>query len=228
MSADEVRECTIGPDWKRGVLEGYPLLRGAGAELAARGVPFLDASRTFADVRETLYFDACHFGPEGNRILAEAIAEAFLARLPAELAEPSTLDGLFGEEPALARWSSTGPTRRRRVDGVSVYLCLPEGELAFAVPDGAAQASAQFGILPATHAATDGVRFVVELEHEGGSTILFERTLDPRAVEQDRGFQTFQEALPEGSGRTIVLRTQNEPGKHAIGDGAFWSGVVIR
>ena len=43
------------------------------------GIEFLDASRVFQDVEETLYYDPCHFNEEGNLILAEAIAPAFLA-----------------------------------------------------------------------------------------------------------------------------------------------------
>ncbi|MEO0653147.1 MAG: hypothetical protein AAFZ65_20895 [Planctomycetota bacterium] len=66
------------PDaWLRGVVEGYPRLREAGAALAAEGIAFFDASRVFAEVQETLYFDSCHFDARGNQILAQAIG-AFL------------------------------------------------------------------------------------------------------------------------------------------------------
>lgn len=58
---------------------GYPLLIEAGAELRREGVAFLDASRLFADVEESLYVDSCcHFNRRGNEILAEAIASAIL------------------------------------------------------------------------------------------------------------------------------------------------------
>jgi hypothetical protein len=36
----------------------------------------------FADRRETLYVDACHFDVRGNEILAELVARRFLAGLP--------------------------------------------------------------------------------------------------------------------------------------------------
>jgi hypothetical protein len=60
----------------RSVIEsGYPLLRSAGEELSEAGVEFRDLSRIFGNVEETLYVDnCCHFNGEGNRILAEAIA----------------------------------------------------------------------------------------------------------------------------------------------------------
>jgi hypothetical protein len=229
MSEDEVRDGAIGTAWGRGVLDGYPLLRAAGAELAAQGVAFLDASRIFADVRETLYLDNCHFGDEGNRLLAEAIAAAFLERLPRELAEPSG-PAVSSNEPVPQRWSSTGWTGWRRLDGVLVYVCMPDGELAFDVPDGARAASGSFGMLQATYdpGATDGVRFTVAIEGERGLEPLLERYLDPRAIEADRGFQTFDVLLPPGSGRRIVLLTGNEPGKHALGDGAYWADIAIR
>ena len=65
--------------WREGVRFGYPQMREHGARLHDElGVAFLDASGVFADVEETLYYDACHFNELGNRILAAAVAEAFL------------------------------------------------------------------------------------------------------------------------------------------------------
>jgi hypothetical protein len=233
MSEEEERDCGIGPAWGRGVLEGYPLLRATGAELAARGVPFCDTSRIFADVRETLYFDSCHFGPEGNALFAESIASALLERLPAELEEPSTLDHLFGGDGLpLTRWTTAGEPRRRRVQGVSVYLCVPDAELAFALPDDVRHVSARYGMLRKTHALSDGVRFVALLEDGDTTTTLLERSLDPGHVPADRGLQDFSAELPAhlpgGTGRTLVLRTENEPGKSDKADGAFWSTVDAR
>jgi len=65
----------------RPVVEGgYPLLREAGEQLRAAGVAFHDLSGAFADVKSTLYVDSCcHFNGDGNRILADAIGEAFAA-----------------------------------------------------------------------------------------------------------------------------------------------------
>jgi lysophospholipase L1-like esterase len=81
-TAEEIEKGAMGPAWQAAVERGYPLLRAAGEELAREGVPFVDATRVFADVETTLYFDACHFGPEGNRILGRWIAARFLERLP--------------------------------------------------------------------------------------------------------------------------------------------------
>jgi len=72
------------PEWRSAVRHGYPRLREEGAALAAQGFPFLDASRIFADVGETLYYDPCHFNRRGNELLAHAVAAAFLRSLPPE------------------------------------------------------------------------------------------------------------------------------------------------
>lgn len=81
---DELALGEAHSSWLEGAGTGYPLLREAGARLAEDGVAFLDGSRTFTGVAEPLYYDNCHFGPEGNRMLAERIAPALLALLPAE------------------------------------------------------------------------------------------------------------------------------------------------
>jgi hypothetical protein len=68
-----------GPEvWKPAVVRGYPLLRERAKELEKHGVAFLDASQAFANARATLYYDACHFGPGGSRLMEEMIAPYFL------------------------------------------------------------------------------------------------------------------------------------------------------
>jgi hypothetical protein len=73
-----------GPEeWVAGVHAGYPLLRAAGDRLRAEGEHFVDATQIFAGVHERLYFDDCHFGPQGNVMLADRIADEMLALLKA-------------------------------------------------------------------------------------------------------------------------------------------------
>jgi hypothetical protein len=67
-----------GAEWIAGVKTVYPHLRESGARLAARGVPFLDATGVFREHPEDVYVDVCHFREHGNEILAEAVAQAFL------------------------------------------------------------------------------------------------------------------------------------------------------
>jgi hypothetical protein len=82
LTESEIKTGAAIPEWVEGVRHGYPRLRTAGEHLRSRGVNFLDCSMVFQDVAQDLYFDACHFNPAGNHILAEAIAKAFLESLP--------------------------------------------------------------------------------------------------------------------------------------------------
>jgi hypothetical protein len=68
-----------------GTREGYPLLREAGQSLRENGVNFLDATGIFREYPGTLYYDSCHFERHGHKILAQAIGQALLDSLPAEL-----------------------------------------------------------------------------------------------------------------------------------------------
>jgi len=68
--------------WLTAARQGYPLLREAGSKLVAGGVEFRDASRVFADVRQTLFIDACHLNREGNRRLAAYVVDWLMDALP--------------------------------------------------------------------------------------------------------------------------------------------------
>jgi hypothetical protein len=72
----------IEPDWLEGVVHGYPLLRGAGERLRDGGIAFFDASRLLAGEERTLYYDACHFIPQGCEILGRYCAESAAGALP--------------------------------------------------------------------------------------------------------------------------------------------------
>jgi len=78
MTAEERDKGRIGETWLEGVTVGYPLLRAAGERLATGGEDYLDASRVFESATQTLYYDNCHFGPEGNKILADFVADHML------------------------------------------------------------------------------------------------------------------------------------------------------
>jgi hypothetical protein len=76
---DEERAVAVRRDhpYRRWVETGYPLLREAGGELRAAGVEWIDLSESFADHPDPLYIDdCCHVGPEGNRLLAAAMASS--------------------------------------------------------------------------------------------------------------------------------------------------------
>lgn len=81
LSAEEQEQGVGKGGFSPLVERGYELLRAEGAELRRKGVPFVDTSRIFADVSETLYYDRAHFGRAGNLILADHIVTELLNRL---------------------------------------------------------------------------------------------------------------------------------------------------
>jgi hypothetical protein len=71
-------------NYKPAARMGYPLLIEQGAALRQRGVNFVDLTGIFADVRETIYRDACcHYNQTGNEMIAERMAQE-IARTDAE------------------------------------------------------------------------------------------------------------------------------------------------
>jgi len=84
LTPEEVRTGQAHPTWERGVPYAYPLLRAAGERLRDEGVVYVDGSLVLRDSDQTLYYDACHFEAAGHVLLADRIAAAFLAGLPAD------------------------------------------------------------------------------------------------------------------------------------------------
>ena len=79
--SDAEREVAIEPEhkYRPGVIDGYPRLRKAGRELTDAGVDFLALTLVFANTPEPIYIDdCCHYNPQGNRMLADAIADRLL------------------------------------------------------------------------------------------------------------------------------------------------------
>lgn len=70
------------PFARKNIRAGYPLFRRGGEELKRGGLAFHDASMIFKDVKETLYYDNCHFKGLGLEIFVDSIAAAFLDSLP--------------------------------------------------------------------------------------------------------------------------------------------------
>lgn len=63
------------------VAAGYPLLVARGRELTAQGVDFHDLTMLFRDEPGDIYSDSCcHFTQQGAERVAQAIAEAIIAR----------------------------------------------------------------------------------------------------------------------------------------------------
>jgi hypothetical protein len=81
LTAWERREAfDVDHPYRFGVLEGYPRLREAGAQLAGQGVRFYDLTNIFAGVDQDVYIDdCCHFGENGYVLVWDAIVDALLA-----------------------------------------------------------------------------------------------------------------------------------------------------
>lgn len=78
LGAEELR-AAYDPEhpYRRGVEQGYPLLRTRGAQLREQGVPFHDLTDLFTGAEETLYIDTCcHLNARGHELLADAAARA--------------------------------------------------------------------------------------------------------------------------------------------------------
>lgn len=74
-----------GPNQR--ILDGYPVLREKCAELRALGVDAVDATMVFAEEKGTIYYDNCHFGKRGNRILADFLLSEMERMLDRQTAE---------------------------------------------------------------------------------------------------------------------------------------------
>lgn len=81
--SQEEKNTAYAPEepYSRAASLGYPALLAAGRELAASGIPYVDATTVFKDHSETLYSDTCcHLNPAGYDILADFIVSRVLPR----------------------------------------------------------------------------------------------------------------------------------------------------
>jgi hypothetical protein len=79
LTEEEIHRGSAPDSFREGVRLGYPQLRAEGARLRAEGEAFIDATGIFKNVKDNLYLDNCHFGENGNRLLAIEIAKALAA-----------------------------------------------------------------------------------------------------------------------------------------------------
>ena len=65
--------------YRKGVVDGYPLLIEGGKRLVQSGVNFLDWSSAYENVAETLYVDTCcHVNERGNELLVDDLVRAIV------------------------------------------------------------------------------------------------------------------------------------------------------
>jgi hypothetical protein len=116
-------------------------------------------------------------------------------------------------------------------EGREVLMVHPDGEMRIAIPSGGRHLSAHFGILPRAYqtGTTDGVRFIVEHHPtDGPCQVLFDRYLDPRQNQGDRGLQSLAVALPDGCSGNLLFKTGNLPGKNLEWDWSFWADIQVK
>lgn len=79
--SEEERRSPFDPahPYRKGVVEGYPLLIEAGRRLLQNGVNFLDWTNVYENVEESLYVDTCcHVNERGNELLVDDLVRAIL------------------------------------------------------------------------------------------------------------------------------------------------------
>jgi hypothetical protein len=84
--AERAKAISQDPAYGETVRRGYAALLARTEKLAAQGVPFLNATRVFAQSAEDLYMDTCcHFSPQGHDILLAAVVQALRPTLTASV-----------------------------------------------------------------------------------------------------------------------------------------------
>ena len=71
--------------WRlKNCIVGYPYLRAAGRRLAEMGINFVDATMLFADTKDPIYTDVCHYNDKGkgmmNKFMAKTIGLTVTSR----------------------------------------------------------------------------------------------------------------------------------------------------
>ena len=105
FTADELSFAFSEAWYEQSAPLGYPLLLEGGRRLSDQGIDFVDATRLFDDVTETVYRDGdCHYTWFGKRMFAEEVAQQVATALRAR-------------ELAAAAEGRTGPALRETPSG---------------------------------------------------------------------------------------------------------------
>lgn len=152
--------------------------------------------------------------------------------------EPTRLetDPLALFEPRPVRWSAPRAPLYRSLSGTAVAALRADATLVFALGPGVRHVSARFGVLPWSWAEstlpeqrTRGIEFRVSHTPPGGATrVLWQRRLDPVAVESERELQPLELDLPAGSAGELALEVRQAGATPASSDWGAWSALVFR
>ena len=116
-------------------------------------------------------------------------------------------------------------------NGKLVLFAHAPNSLARGVPPGAARLILAFGMKPNAYydsSGGDGVGFVVRgVRQDGGEDVLFNRYLDPKHREADRGEQTAEIGIPVGKYVSMIFETNVGPAENSAWDQSYWSRADI-
>jgi hypothetical protein len=163
----------------------------------------------------------------GGRLFYHRRFEAAFSRLefpPQALADVPGVAALLGLE-HVARNVPCADLRFGD-DGEPVLLAPPPCPLRLPVDAAMRRLHVGFGILDGAWEGkhrTDGVEFRIWGEGRGAPALLWGRTLDPLHRPADRGPQSIELDVPEG---TRALRFETLPGKTGLWDWSYWSEAV--
>lgn len=115
---------------------------------------------------------------------------------------------------------------------------VPEGEVLYvhapsvfrlAIDGAGVRLRADFGILASAYEGepcTDGVDFEIRIsDGADGSSVIWQRRLDPVANPADRGLQSVDLELPPALGGELWFTTGNGPAQHGSCDFSYWRDV---
>lgn len=135
------------------------------------------------------------------------------------------LNFVHGEAPFGAQLS--------RVDSTLEYYAHAPATLVYRPAGGARILRGEFGFYDGAHAATnqsptDGAEFTVRWSPaEGGEIILFQRQLNPRENQADRGRQAFEAALPADLNGELEFVINPGPAGNSASDWTYWRDLRL-
>jgi hypothetical protein len=133
---------------------------------------------------------------------------------------------VFDRVPAVA--NSLYPMSILIENNREVLFAHPPSNIEFHVNFPATRVSGRFGMAAKSYEppnATDGAEFIVDwVGADGKVSTLYTRWLQPVNVMGDRGYQTFNVAVPQGGGR-LILRTTPGPNNNIAYDWTYWLDV---
>jgi hypothetical protein len=143
---------------------------------------------------------------------------------------------LFHCKPRPLRVVSPRPAQAQRFFGTAALALSADSELVLAIPPGAAELCASYGLPPGAWGRDEGaerrsgaLRVLVEWRPpDAPAQVLFQRDLDQRSRKEDRGLQELRVELPPAARGELVLAMRTLTGDAADPDWGFWADVVLR